>query len=131
MSLNGSPVVLVNRTQRVLMFVADGQHHQLAPGENYGFNSAQVYFAKAQNPQMGSEDYHTLEYTSLVGVKGAEGDDCSPIDESEDLGSNGERFNYASLPDGGKGRVKIAARHQPIRGRIAGIAGAESMAVGG
>ena len=51
--LRGAPVVLVNRTNRILNFVADGKQHELTPGENYGFNSAQAKFARSQNPEIG------------------------------------------------------------------------------
>ncbi len=121
--MNGSPVVLVNRTARILGFVADGQHFELTPGDNYGLNSAQAEFAKRQNPQMGTEDYMTLDYMSLVGVKGQ--DPCDAVVETDAI----ERFDRTLMP-GAQHVVLVPVRGRP-RGRIVGVAGAESMAAGG
>lgn len=124
MGMQGSPVVLINRTSRILEFVADGQHYQLSPGENYGFNEGHVPFAKAQNPLMGSEDYHTLSFQSLVAVKGSK-DDVSEISDSEL--QEIERFDRDSMP--GANLVKLVpVRHRVMRGQVASLAGASSMA---
>jgi hypothetical protein len=126
--MTGNPVVLINRTSRVLTFVADGKQYELTPGENYGFNSAQARFAKAQNPLMGSEDYHTLRTESLVAIKGSK----DPVDEISDEVLNAaplERFDRSSMP--GASNVKsIRARHQML-GRIEGAANEFSQAIGG
>jgi hypothetical protein len=125
--MTGNPVVLVNRTSRILEFVADGQQHQLMPGENFGFNSAQARFAKSQNTLKGSEDYHTMRSTSLVGIK--DKDDCSEIGDEVLNAASTERFDRATMP-GAEKFVLVPVRHR-VLGRIAGIAGGESQAIGG
>jgi hypothetical protein len=129
---SGNPVVLVNRTSEVLSFVVDGQHFKINPGENFGFHSGQVRFAKTQNIVRGTENYSTTRFESLVGVKGTT-DDVSPI-SNEDLQaaielSNGERFDRSSMGPGAQRTTKINSRHQSI-GRIAALSGSESMAIG-
>jgi len=126
MAMAGSPIVLINRTDRILEFVADGQHLKLLPGENHGFNEGHSFFAKSQNPLQGSEDYHTLDYKSLVAVKGTE-DDAYPLDESELQGI--ERFDRSTMPGAEKVAV-LKARHQVLRGYVRSAAGAESQAIG-
>lgn len=123
----GDQVVLVNRTSsRVLEFTADGRHYALKPGDNYGFLEGHVRFARSQNPLMGSEDYHTLNFDSLVGVKGRT--NCEPIsDEDLELSElNVERFDPQSLPR--QNRVAIKPRHPRMKGRIDGGAGANANA---
>ena len=128
----GSPIVLVNRTDAPLQFVADGQHYELAPGENYGYVETQAYFAMAQNPVMGSEDYYTLEFKSKVGVKGKT--PCEPLTDEELLAGldSLERFDRkgAGLAD----KIAVKPRHAMPRGRSGGISGGaneNSMAIGG
>ena len=126
MAVQGSPVVLINRTPRILKFVADGQHYELVPGENYGFNEGHVPFAKNQNPKMGSEDYHMLTFETLVAVKGTK-DDASPIAEEELQAI--ERFDRLSMPGADK-IVLVPIRHKALRGNVASLAGASAYAVG-
>lgn len=123
------PVCLVNRTPEPLQFTADGQHHMLKPGKNYGFFVWQAPFAKAQNPLMGSEDYFSLEFQSLVGVEGE--DPCEMFTEDELLAAmdNVERFDRAR--DGLRPGVKLANRHSITRGRGPSTgAGENAFAVG-
>lgn len=125
----GEQVVLVNRTRKILNFMADGRSYSLKPGKNYGFVDSQARFAKAQNPLMGTEDYLTLEFQSLVGVQGI--DDCDEIpQEVLDAAAEAERFDIASMvPAARKNRTALAARLQ-LKGRVASLAGANSQAVG-
>jgi len=115
----GNQICLVNRTGENLKFVADGQHHVLVPGDNYGFVEPHAYFAMAQNPLMGSEDYYTLDFQSLVGVKGDPTRPTTPFSTEELLESydQDERFNRAA--SGMAPGRKIKARHRPLQGRIA------------
>lgn len=111
----GSQIVLVNRTGEVLHFVADSMHYDLQPGENYGFIEPHGYFAMAQNPVMGSEDYYTQAFRSKVGVKGAT--DCTPLSDEELIqGMDSiERFNRK---DAGLAPVDIVKpRHRMPHGR--------------
>lgn len=128
----GSPIVLVNRTDMALKFTADGVHHELQPGDNYGFVDSQAYFAMAQNPVMGSEDYYTLEFKSLVGVKGQT--DCTPL--SDEVLLKGmesiERFDRASADL--SPAVAVKPRHRMPQGRSGGVttgANENVLAVGG
>ena len=129
--MNGNPVVLVNRTNAPLTFTADGRSHALQPGKNYGFLEGHARFAKGQNPLLGSEDYYTLEYQSLVGVEGV--DDCDPIPtEVLEAVAEAEGFDMNSMaPEATKNRRKLAASFHPKKGtRIASGIDANAMAVG-
>lgn len=134
MGLSGSPVVLVNRIGENLSFVADGQHHILTPGDNYGFVEAHAFYAMKQNPLMGSEDYYTTEFKSLVGVKGRADCPCDPISDEELLASYDaiERFNRADANLAPAQVVK--PRHRMPKGRTGEVTTAMSgntMAIGG
>lgn len=73
-------ITLVNRTSRDLIVRYDGEDIVLKPGENPGFPTVAVPYAKKQNPLMGSKHpINPLKFISLVGVKGK--DDCSPISD--------------------------------------------------
>lgn len=75
----GSSVTIVNRTDRPLNVRYDGEDITLQPGENPGFPSVAVPYAKNQNPLMGSKNpINPTKFICLVGVKGTK-DDCSPI----------------------------------------------------
>lgn len=125
----GEPVVLVNRTKRNLTFIADGRGYTLTPGDNYGYHTGHVRFAKSQNPVMGTEDYFSRTFQSLVGVKGTK-DDCSLIDESAITAS--ERFDVESLePLAQKGRAVESARYRPSQGRLGPGAGTNAIPLAG
>lgn len=81
--MTGEPCIIVNRTPDPLSFVADSKHYVLKPGDNFGFNTGHAGFAMRQNPLMGSGDFYSLEFQSLVGIKGADGyeTDCTPISD--------------------------------------------------
>lgn len=114
----GSPIVLVNRIGEPLYFTADGQHFKLEPGENYGFVEPHAKFAMAQNPLMGSEDYNTLEFESLVGVKGQT--PCEPFSD-KDLKKAAEavdRFNREQ--SGLRPGVKVQSKYRVPKGRMGG-----------
>ncbi len=115
MPMVGSPICLVNRTGEELKFTADGQHFELKPGDNYGFLEPHAYFAMAQNPLMGSEDYYTLEFQSLVGVKGKT--PCEPLSDEVLLAAMDkvERFNRDEAGLRPTRQIKL----RPIRGRAA------------
>lgn len=71
-------VTLVNRTSRVLGCRYDGEDIKLKPGDNPGFPSIAVPYAKRQNVLMGSRHpTSAAKFISMVGVKGV--DDCTPI----------------------------------------------------
>lgn len=123
------PIVLVNRTSEPLKFTADSQHHILAPGKNYGFFAWQAPFAKAQNPLFGSEDFYSLDYTSLVGVEGE--DNCDPIPEEELIAAMDKVERFDREANGMRPGVKVANRHSIKRGRApSGNAGQNAFAVG-
>lgn len=131
----GSPVILVNRTDAPLNFTADSRHYILTPGDNYGFVEGHVQFAVAQNPLMGTEDYLTLEFQSLVGVKqdGKEIYPCEKLTDDQLLAGmeSKERFDRETA---GLGAVKfVKPRHpQPGKGRaFPTAAGANAFAIGG
>jgi len=107
-------ITLVNRTPEPLQFTADGQHQILQPGENPGFFAWQAPYAKAQNPLFGSENYYTLDYQSLVGVKGE--DDCTPFPVEELVAALDNVERFARERDGLRPGVKVPNRHTP-RGR--------------
>lgn len=110
--MTGEPCILVNRTSSPLEFVADSRHYKLLPGDNVGLNTGHAPFAMAQNPLMGSENFHSLEFQSLVGIKGVT--DCAPIDEDELLVSYDkvERFNRE---EAGLAKVKTVKKPRPVR----------------
>lgn len=121
--MTGDPVILVNRTSQELQFTADGRTHKLKPGDNYGFSQGHVRLAMAQNPLMGSEEYHSLNFTSLVGVKKTDGEaypetPIDPIDDDTLLAAmeSIERFDRASA--GLRPAVRVAPRFPGLRGRI-------------
>lgn len=124
-----TPVVLVNRTPDPLKFTADSQHHTLQPGKNYGFFSWQAPFAKAQNPLLGSEDFYSLEYESLVGVDGV--DNCEPIAEDVLLAAMDKVERFDREANGMRPGVKVANRHSITRGRgPSNLAGQNAFAIG-
>ncbi len=132
MAMVGEPICLVNRTLSDLEFVADSRTYILKPGDNYGYVSSQAYFAMAQNPLMGSEDYYTLDFQSLVGVKGEH--DCSPLSDETVLEAMDkvERFDRTSA--GLKAGIQVAPKARMPRGRSGGISNGGSQsafAVGG
>lgn len=126
----GDPIVLVNRTGSPLPFVADGRHYVLDPGDNYGYVQGHAQFALAQNPLMGSEDYYTLDFKSLVGVKGQT--DCEPFSDEDLLAAMDsiERFDRSTA---GLAPVKRAKPRSAMpRGRsVASMANGNALAVGG
>jgi hypothetical protein len=131
----GSPIVLVNRTGENIPFTADSRHYILHPGDNFGYTEGHAQFAMKQNPLMGSEDYLTLEFQSLVGYKldGKEIYPCAALSDEELLASmdSRERFDRNGA---GLGNVKfVKPRHpQPGYGRVAASsANANALAVAG
>lgn len=129
----GAPVILVNRIGETLKFVADSRHYELEPGDNFGYVEGHVPFALAQNALMGSEDYHTLEFRSMVGWKrdGKEQTDCSPISDDDLLAAMEcvERFDRQT--SGLAPKVQVRPRTPPPRGRsVASNANGNSMAIG-
>lgn len=77
----GNIVTVVNRTERVVKYMFDGQIHDLQPGEN-AIPEQEVRYAREQNVLMGSRDpLRPYNFISLVAVKGRKGvaGDCSPI----------------------------------------------------
>ena len=124
-----TPAVLVNRTPDPLSFTADSQSHTLQPGENYGFFLWQAPYAKAQNPLFGSEDFYSLEYESLVGIKGI--DNCEPIPEDALLAAMDKVERFDREANGMRPGVKIANRHSHTRGRApSNNAGQNAFAIG-
>lgn len=122
-------ICLVNRTTEDLQFTADGQHHVLKPGDNYGFFAWQAPFAKKQNPLFGSEDFYSLEFVSLVGEKGV--DDCEPIPEKVLIAAmeNPERFDREA--NGMRPAKQIPNRFSIKKGRAPStLAGQNAFAVG-
>ena len=121
-------ITLVNRTPEPLQFTADSKHEVLQPGENPGFFAWQAPYAKAQNPLFGSENYHTLEFQSLVGIKGE--DDCEPIPVDTLIAAMEKVERFDREADGLRpGRV-LPNRHTP-RGRAPSSgAGQNAFAVG-
>lgn len=129
--MTGEPIVLVNRCDAPLSFVADGRHYELAPGDNHGYVSAHARFAMAQNPIFGTEDYYSLEFASLVGVKGQT--PCDPIPDEILLRAmeNPERFDRVA--SGLQAKVAVAPKQRMPKGRFNGMssgAGSEAFAVG-
>ncbi len=121
----GSQIVLVNRVGENLNFTADGQQHTLVPGNNYGFVDAQARFAMDQNPLMGSEDYYTLQFRSLVGVRVSVNNQlvdkspCEPISD-EDMLAAMECVERFDRKDAGLAPVKyVKPRSRMPRGRVA------------
>lgn len=130
----GSPIVLVNRTGEDLKFVADSRHYVLTPGDNYGYVQGHAYFAMAQNPLMGSEDYYTQAFQSLVGIKGDPAFPCEPFSDDELLKAyeSIERFDRSTA--GLAPTQVVKPRHRMPKGRTGEIvsgAGGNSMAIGG
>jgi hypothetical protein len=125
----GESIVLVNRTPKPLNFTFDGRSFSLKPGTNYGFHEVHEYFAKAQNPLMGSEDYLTLNFVSLVGVDGK--DDCEPIPvEVLNAAKEAERFDIETLtPAAKKNRTRLANNFRQS-GRVASAVTANTQAIG-
>jgi hypothetical protein len=129
----GEPVVLVNRTSLPLTFVCDSRPYDLKPGPNYGFVQGHALYAIKQNPLMGSENYSTLGYQSLVGIEGNDEWPCEPITDEQLLEAweTGERFDRKSKDSPLIQKVKAKAKAARL-GRIdGGGAGANAMAIGG
>lgn len=134
--MTGNPIVLVNRTTSPLTFVADSRHYELKPGANYGYLEGHARLAQAQNPLPGSEIYHSLDFTSLVGVKDIEGkeiSDCSPISDETILEAEeqslGERFDRQA--SGLRDVKSVRNRHPKLNSRITTAADQTVLAVGG
>lgn len=135
----GTPVILVNRIGEDLEFTADGQHHILTPGDNYGFVEPHAFYAMKQNPLMGSEDYYTTEFRSLIGVKERDGKErsdcpCGPISDDDLLQAMDaiERFNRDDA--GLRPTIVVKPRHRMPRGRTGEVttgASGNAMAIGG
>ena len=121
-------ITLVNRTSEPLKFTADGKHEVLQPGENHGFFAWQAYYAKAQNPLFGSENYYTLEFESLVGVKGE--DNCDPIPEDVLIAALDKVERFDREADGLRPGVKVPNRHTPKGRAPSSMAGQNAFAVG-
>ena len=122
----GDAIVLVNRTDTPLHFVADSRHYTLAPGLNHGFVSGHARFAMAQNPLFGTENYYTLDFQSLVGVVGQT--ECSAIPDEVLLAAmdSVERFNRAE-----SGMApKVVVKTRTIKGRVASAANDNVFATG-
>ena len=117
--MTGNNIVLVNRTSKPLEFTADGRHYILTPGDNPGYVEGHAHFACHQNPLLGSEDFYTLQFTSLVGVKGEKAlEDQWPIspidDDTVELGKlEQERINRSTVA--GRNRIEFERVRQPIR----------------
>lgn len=127
----GDPVILVNRTTEPLPFVADGRHYVLEPGDNYGYVSGHVQFALAQNPLMGSEDYHTLDFQSLVGVKGSKEYPSDPIPEEVLIAAMDEVERFSRVDSGLAPVKRVRPRSAMPRGRaVASLANANALAMG-
>lgn len=134
MALVGTPIVLVNRIGEDIQFVADGQHHVLTPGDNYGYVEPHAFYAMKQNPLMGSEDYYTTEFRSLVGVKGRADCPCDPISDDDLLAAmeSIERFNRADAGLAPSQVVKPRSRMPRGRtGEVVGGGSGNAMAIGG
>lgn len=116
----GSPIVLVNRTGDILNFTADGIHYSLTPGDNYGFVEPHAYFAMAQNPLMGSEDYYTLDFQSLVGVKGDPLRPDTPYSDEELLAAMDNIERWDREKSGLRPGIRVKGRNLP-RGRSGGV----------
>jgi hypothetical protein len=137
--MNGNPIVLVNRVGEDLNFMADGHQHTLVPGDNYGFVDAQARFAMEQNPLMGSEDYYTLQFSSLVGVRQSvngklvDKTACDPISDEVLLEAmeNPERFDRKASDLAPVRRVKPRFRMPKGRtGEVVGIGGENTFVSG-
>jgi hypothetical protein len=127
--MQGDPIVLVNRTSNDVSFVADSRHYILKPGKNYGYVQGHAFFALSQNPLMGSEDYHTLDFQSLVGVEGQT--DCTELTDEAllEAGELMERFDRSTA---GLAPTKtVKTRHPAPRGRqVASTANSNALAIG-
>lgn len=120
MAIVGDPIVLVNRTAHPLEFTADGRTYKLTPGDNYGYVRPHAQYAMAQNPLMGTEDFYSLEFESLVGIKGESA--CDPIadDVLEEVNKTEvERFNRER--NGMRSGMKVQPRHRMPTGRTGGV----------
>lgn len=121
-------ITLVNRTSEPRSFTADGVQHILQPGDNHGYFAWQAPYAKAQNPLFGSEDYYSLEFTSLVGVKGE--DDCEPIPDEILLAAMDQVERWNREQQGMRPGVKVKNYAAP-RGRgPSNLAGQNAFAIG-
>ena len=97
---SGNSICLVNRTDTPLSFVFDGRHYILEPGENWGYQEGHAAFALKQNPVMGSEDFNTTLFESLVGVKGNPEYPCDALSDEVLLAhlESKERLNRKTTP---------------------------------
>ncbi len=126
----GNPIVLVNRTSHPLHFTKGGRQFTVMPGRNYGFTSDQVRFAKAQNPLLGTEDYLTRKFESLIGVEGTK-DPVDPIPDAVLEAASPERFDRNSFVDPRLRNVEmIRGRVAESRDEVATLAGPDAMAIG-
>jgi hypothetical protein len=74
-------VTLVNRTSKTLKGVWDGRHYDITPGK-HSFPEIQAMKFKDQNPILGTRNPFTMINDCLLGIE-EQGDDCSPIEQSE------------------------------------------------
>lgn len=129
----GDPIILVNRTSLPLQFVADGRFYTLQPGDNHGYVRGHAQFAMQQHPLMGSEDYYSLEFESLIGIKGETPCDEIPDDVLQAVNEQeAERFNRER--SGLRSAIKVKPRHRVPTGRSGGVtsaANANAYAIGG
>lgn len=106
-------VTLTNRSSKTLNAIFDGQTFVLKPGDNHGFPSVAVQYAKDQNPLMGSQDrYDFYGNKFLVGVK-AWGDPVTPLEQSDAI----ERLDRETIEDEGRTAVpgpKVRVRRSEV-----------------
>ena len=130
----GDDVILVNRTSKPLTFKADGRDFVLKPGPNFGFNTGHAEFAYKQHPLPGTQNYDSLQFISLIGIKredGVEIYDCEEITDEILEGAVGkEMFDVSTMPlEARAGRKVEKGRHMTGRGSVS-PAGQNAMATG-
>jgi len=89
-------VTLFNRTQRDLEGTWDGRTYTAKPGKN-AYPLAIAEAIKRRNPIAGSDDAMTGNFQHLLGIE-EQGDDCSPIEQSDEIELYNRRLQKNAIP---------------------------------
>ena len=89
-------VTVFNRTQRPLEGTWDGRTYTVPPGKSaHPLLIAEAI--KRRNPIMGSDDPSTGQLQYLIGIE-EQGDDCSPIEQSDEIELYNRRLAKNAIP---------------------------------
>jgi hypothetical protein len=111
----GTPVEVINRTSRTLVYYVDGRRYELKSGKNIVLDF-HINFAAEQNMLPGSRDPQTpSRFQSLIGVEGKS--DCSEIPDEFFAAAPVEGLDRTLMPPQ-KQHTRISANPDMPRRRV-------------